>query len=194
MPTASATVTLASYLRDDFQQEQKRYPIPLTSLKVWDAMHTTLPGTPASDDCALVTGTPGTDVPTIQTTDPGGTSVTQKFAYEFTLPPEYVAGEAVSIQAYGACLTTVADGTCTVDFAAYKASTTGSAGSDLVSTAAQSINSLTHAAVTFNLTTSSLSPGDKVVVVGTMAANDAGNLGAMVPELASLDMLVQVKG
>jgi hypothetical protein len=45
------------------------FPIPLTDFRVWDAMQTPLPGTPATDDLGLVGGTFGTATPTLRTQD-----------------------------------------------------------------------------------------------------------------------------
>jgi len=191
---ATLTSTITGFVRSDLVDEIKYYPIPFTQMRVWDAMQTLLPAAAASDDAGLVTGTPGTHAPTIQGLDPGGTSITSKFAFEFDIPPEYVAGDSAVIRVSGKCGTTVADGACTVDFNAYLDGRDGTVGADIVATAPYSINSLIAQTSSFTITASTLTPGGKLLVVGTIAANDAGNLGAMIPTLMVVEMGLKVKG
>ena len=49
------------------QENNAVYPLQATDWRVWNAFHTVLPGTPASDDLGLIGGTFGTGVPSIQT-------------------------------------------------------------------------------------------------------------------------------
>ena len=48
------------------------YAIPMEKFRVWNAMHTNLPGTAATDDLELTTGTLATDFPSLQTGDLDG--------------------------------------------------------------------------------------------------------------------------
>ena len=176
------------------QDDAAVYDIPLTSLRTWDALATNLPGTAADDDLALITGTPGTDAPTIQAGDIGGASSTRKASFELTLPPEYVDGETVTLRIHGGLLTTVCDGSCTVDVQAYEVAAAGSVGADICATAAQSMNSLTFANLDFTITPTGLAAGDRVMVVLSVAYADSGDLGAMTPELTSIKVLADIKG
>jgi len=192
--TSTATVSNADIQRTNMVRERKVYPVALAGLRVWDAMHTTLPGTAASDDAALITGTPATDAPTVQGLDSGGLSTSSKFAFEFALPPEYDDGQVVKIRVSGGMITTISDGTATIDFAAYEITRAGAVGADLVTTAATSINSLTHADFDFALTATGLVAGDKIIIVGTLAVSDTTDAGVMIPELATIEMVMDVKG
>src|SRR3990167_10944895 len=156
---ASLTSTITGFVRSDLTEETKYYPVSFTNCKVWDAMITSLPGAAATDDAGLITGTPGTHAPTIQGLDPGGTTITSKFAFEFELPPEYVAAGSAVIRVSGKCATTIADGACTIDFSAYLDERDGTVGADLVATAPYSINSLTEQTSNFTITASTLTPG-----------------------------------
>lgn len=162
------------------------YPFPLTSGKVHDAMQTALPGTAANDDMGLITGTPGTDAPTLQGVDFGGASSDEKGAFEFVLPPEYRAGAAVTIRARAAILTTIADDDCLLDVEAWKDAGDGAVGSDLCTTAAQDMNSLTPANLDFTITPTGLIPGDRLIIRLSIDGTDAGNLGVMIPEISKV--------
>jgi predicted RecA/RadA family phage recombinase len=177
----------------DASQDLAPYTIPLTSLRVHDAMATNLPATAGNDDMGLITGTPGTDAPTLQGVDFGGTATDEKGAFEFQLPPEYRAGETITVRVRGAMLTTVSDGTATVDVECWKAGDDGAAGSDICATAAQSINSLTPANKDFTITPTGLVAGDRLIVRVSFAGSDTGNAGVMIPEISKLQVLLDIK-
>lgn len=176
------------------QEDLQPYTIPLTGLRVHDAMQTNLPGTAANDDMALITGTPGTDAPTLQGVDFGGTSTDEKAAFEFVLPPEYVSGETITLRVRAAMLTTVSDGTATVDVECWPASADGAAGSDICATAAQSINSLTPSNKDFTITPTGRAAGDRLIFRLSFGGSDAGNVGVMIPEISQVQVLLDVKG
>ena len=166
------------------------YPVPLTNAKIHDAMDDFLPDTAANDDMAIITGTPGTDAPTLQGVDFGGTTSDEKCAFELELPPDYIAGQSVTVRVRAAMLTTVADTSCTVDVEAFETDGDGAVGSDICATAAQSMNSLTPANLDFTITPTNLAPGDTIIVRLSFAGTDSGNLGVMVPEISALSLIV----
>jgi hypothetical protein len=166
------------------------HKLPLTDGLTWDALQTRLPGTAANDDMGLITGTPGTNAPRLQGVDFGGTATDEKAGFEFVLPHTYRAGSAVTVRIKAGILTTLSDGTLTVDVNAYKDAGTGLVGSDLCTTAAQSINSLTMANKDFVITPTGFVPGDRLMIVLTFAGSDTGNLGVMIPEIQNVAVLV----
>lgn len=190
LASVTGNVARANFTQDDAQP----YPIDFTLLRVFDARQTNLPGTAAADDMALITGTPGTAAPTLQGVDFGGTSTDEKAAFTFALPPEYVAGETVTLRIRGAMLTTVSDGTATVDAQVYKRDADGAVGADICATAAQDINDLTPANVDFTITPTGLVPGDVLEVVLAFAGSDTGNAGVMIPEISDVRFLLDIKG
>jgi hypothetical protein len=186
---------VGSVARSQLTQETLvAYQIPLTSLRVHDAMITNLPGTAANDDMGLITGTPGTDVPTLQGVDFGGTTTDEKAAFEFVLPPEYDAGETITVRVRAAMLTTISDGTATVDVECWKAGDDGAAGSDICATAATTINSLTPGNKDFTITPTGLAAGDRLIIRLAFAGSDTGNVGVMIPEISKLSVLLDIKG
>jgi hypothetical protein len=180
--------------RGDMKPETVAYTIPLTSLRVHDAMATNLPATAANDDLALITGTPGTDAPTVQAGDFGGADIERFASFEFVLPAEYETGGTVTLSAFGGMLTAIADGETVVDFSAWESTTAGAVGSDLVTTAAQSINSLTFADKSFAVTSTGLAAGDRLIVRVRVQASDEGNLAVMIPELTKIAVNLTVRG
>lgn len=176
--------------------ELQPFPIPLTDFRVWDALQTLLPGTPATDDLALIGGTFGTATPSIRTEDLKAAGATNKRArFLVQLPWEYAAGETITLRFKAGMITTVAGTTATLDAEAFKlqADPDDAIGSDLVTTAATTINSLTFADIDFVVNPSGLSPGDILDVRITMAINDGASATAVIGGLTSAKLLADVR-
>jgi hypothetical protein len=181
--------------RAKLAQEILKDNIPLELVRVWDAYQTALPTTAAADDLGFIPGTWGTDAVVIQTSDSKNTSVTQRGRFYFRLPENYVAGQPLSIVAHAGMKTTVATASATVDFEVYqKNDATGLVGSDLVTTAATTINSLTASAKEFTVTPTGLLPGDELDCRVTIAIVDVATATAVIGRIMKMHMLVSVKG
>lgn len=188
---------LTGLTRAKLQQDSLQvYPILPTAWRVHDALQSNLPGAGASDDLGLIGGTFGTGIPSLQTGDVKAAGSTTRYARcQFRLPPEFVTAGQVRIVASAGMLTTVADTTATIDFSAYKSDRAGAVdGADLVSTAAQSINSLTLGDKTFSIDGSGLAPGDLLDVRVAIATNDAATGTAVIAILAQCEFLLDIKG
>lgn len=171
------------------------FPVPLTSLRVWDAYHTVLPGTAATDDLALVGGTFATAPPMISAGDLEAAGATTRYArFQVQLPECYDAGQTVSLSIAAGMVTTVSDGTCTVDVQAYKLDKITGISADLCATAAITINSLVFGAKVFAITASGLAAGDVFDVRIAIACNDAATGAAVTPTIAAIDLLCDIKG
>ena len=176
--------------------ELQPFPIPLTDFRVWDAMQTVLPGTPATDDLGLVGGTFGTATPSLRTEDLKAAGATNKRARVLVqLPWDYQAGQSVTLRFKAGMITTVADTTATLDCEAFKLQDDpdDAIGSDLVSTAATTMNSLTFANIDFVVTPTGLSPGDILDVRITCAVNDAAGATAVIAGVTSAKLLCDVR-
>lgn len=176
--------------------ELQPFVIPLTDFRVWDAMHTVLPGTPATDDLGLVGGTFATATPSIRSEDLKTLGATNKRARVLVqLPWDYVAGQTVTLRFKAGMITTVADTTATLDCEAYKIQDDpdDAIGSDLVTTAATTMNSTTFADIDFTVNPSGLSPGDILDVRITAAVNDAAGATAVIAGITSAKLLVDVR-
>lgn len=187
---ASNPITRAKLI----QEALTPYTVDLTQLRVHDALHTNLPGAAANDDMGLITGTPGTHAPRLQGVDFGGGSTDEKAAFVFALPAEYDAAETITIRVRAAMITTIANGTCTVDVECWKLDGDGAVGSDLCTTSAQSINSLTRANKDFTITPTGLAKGDQLMVRVSFAGTDSGDAGVMIPEISRIQMLLDIRG
>lgn len=176
--------------------ELQAFPIPLTDFRVWDAMQTLLPGTPATDDLGLVGGTFGTATPSVRTEDLKAAGATNKYArFLVQLPWEYVAGETVKLRFKAGMITTVANTTATLDCEAYKLQDDpdDAIGSDLVTTSATTMNSTTFADIDFTITPTSLSPGDILDVRITVAINDGATATAVIGGITSAKLLCDAR-
>lgn len=181
--------------RSKLAQESLKQNIPLELVRVWDAFQTSLPTTAATDDLGFIPGTWGTDAVVIQTSDSKNTSVTQRGRFYYRLPENYVAGQALSVCAWAGMKTTIASSTATIDFEVYKKNdSTGLVGSDLVSTAATTINSLTAANKEFTIDPTGLTGGDELDIRVTIAITDVATATAVIGRIMKLYMLLSVKG
>ena len=183
------------FARDQLSEDSAAvYTVNFMDLRVHDALQTNLPGTAATDDLALISGTFGTDSPSIQTSDAKATSVTQRARFLFQLPPEYVSAGTCTLRIRGGMNTTVSDGTATVDVEAYEADGDTAVGSDLCTTAATTINSLTFGNDDFTITPTTLSAGDWLDVRITIAITDSATGTAVIGELSQIQFLLDIKG
>lgn len=189
---------LATNLELEYTQLAQRTfmaePVPFTACRVWDAMATMVVGTAAADDIALITGTPGTHSPKLSGGDCKASSTTRKVAFELAVPANYDDGQTFQVRIRAGMETTVSDTTATVDLQAYKPSGTGTVGSDLVTTAAQSINSLTAADKDFTIDSSGIDPGDKLICVVTLAVVDGATATAVTPVIYAITRRCDTRG
>lgn len=174
------------------------YDLPIQDFRVWDAFQTLI-ATAGTDDLGITAGAFGTAVPYITTGDVKAAGTTTRYARtRFTFPPEYVAGADVSFRLNAAMVTTVAGTSAVVDLEAYKSGRTAAGfaitGSDLVTTAATTINSLTPSEKTFTVNASGLSPGDSLDIRLTITVVDAGTGTAVIGAVAHAELLLDVKG
>ncbi len=190
--TGLAAQTRASILKQD---ANAIFPVMLTSLRVWDAFATNLPGTAATDDLALIGGTFATAPPTISAGDLKNAGATTRYArFQMQLPECYDGGETVTLSIYAGMATTIASTSCTVDVECYKIDKLTGIGTDLCATAAITINSLVFAAKAFTITSSGLVAGDVFDVRIAIACSDTGTGTAVTPTIAAIDLVCDIKG
>ena len=166
--------------------------LPVHLWKVWDALEDNLPSPAANDDLTIYTGTAGTDFPDLRSEDLKTAGATdKKAAILVSLPPEYRAGEDVSIRAKAKMSTAQADTSATLDFSVYEYSDPTT---DLVATAAQDMNSTTAAELTYTITSTGLAPGDRLLIVMTAAVNDNASGSTVQAVIEWVDLLVDIRG
>lgn len=160
---------------------------------VWDSgAH--LPTAAANDDLGIVVGTFGTNVATIQAGDVKTLNSTRYALTHVALPDYYDSGQSVTVRLRAGMETTVADTTCTLDVVCYEVGTDGTPSSDLCTTAAQSMNSLTEANLDFSITSTNLVPGDVLEIRIAVAYNDSATGTAVTPVIYNAAVLFDAKG
>jgi len=172
-----------------------KFLIPFTDFRVWDDMDTLLPSTPATDDLGLVHGTFGTSSPSLQTEDLKAAGATNNRARAMVrIPTEYDSGETITLRFRAGMLTTVSDTTATLDAEAYKSDNEAGIGSDLVTTAATTINSLTLADIDFTVTPTGVVAGDWLDLRITTAINDGATGTAVIGIIGAAWLLCDIRG
>jgi len=167
--------------------------IPLTNLRVWDAVASILPSAAAADDLGLVTGTWGTNPVRVTAGDVKASSSTRRLYFAVPIPANYEDGQTIQVRIRAKMETTVADTSCTIDLEAY-VGTSGTLGSDLVTTAAQSMNSLTAASYDFTINPTGVDPGDLIECRLSIAYNDAATATAVTPAIYKIALLCDTRG
>jgi len=182
-------IARSALVQDDLQP----YPVPVAQLRVWDAPSTVaVAASAANDDLAVVYNTFLTAGPTVETGDlKNAGATTRKVGFEFVVPPEYVAGQTITLRANAGMKTTVASTSATIDFqVARRAAPTV----DVCATAAQSINSLDAADKDFTITPTAVVPGDILDVVCSVAVSDTATETAVIGQINSIVLLLDIKG
>ena len=177
------------------QNTVQKYIVPLTSLRVWNALETLLPQPSANDDLGWpATQTFGTVSPYLETRDLKTLSTSLYARGQFTLPPEYDAGETVLCQIRAGALTTVADTSLDLDLSVYEVDRDGGVGSDLCSTAAIDINNLTLADNQFTINATSLAPGDQLDFRLEVAVVDSATGTVVKAKITEVAFLLDIRG
>lgn len=168
--------------------------VPVHSFRVWDAVASNPVSAAANDDLGLVTGTWGTNPVRLTAGDlKAAGATTRRIYFSVPIPANYEDGETIQIRIRAKTETTLADVSCTVDLEAYVGSS-GAVGSDLVTTSAQSMNSLTAANYDFTLSGSGVNPGDLIECRLSIACNDAASATAVTPAVYKVSLLCDTRG
>lgn len=161
--------------------------------RVWDSGQP-LPSAAANDDLGIVAGTFGTDVFTVQGGDVKTLSSTRRAIAHVALPDYYDDGQSVTIRLRAGMDTTVASTSCTLDVEAYEVGDSGGSGSDLCTTAAQNMNSLTPADLDFTITSTNLAAGDILEIRISVTYVDSATGTAVIPVLYKAAVLFDARG
>lgn len=175
------------------QRVLAEYAVPLTSCRVWDAVQTILPNAAASDDLGLITGTFGTNPVRVTAGDCKNTTATRRLYFAVPIPANYEDGQTITLRVACGMETTVASTSCTIDAEAY-VGTNGTLSSDLVTTSAQSMNSLTAANRDFTINEASVDPSQLLEVRLTIACTDSATATAVTPAIYKIALLCDTRG
>jgi hypothetical protein len=179
------------------QRTLQSFPVNPTQYRVWDANHTNAVGTAATDDLALttsaLTGSGATVLVSAGDCKNLG-ATTRRVAFFMAIPPNYDDGETIQFRIRTKMETTVASTSCTVDLEAFIVGTGTTVGSDLVTTAATDMNSLTAADKDFVIDASAVNPGDVLQCRLSIAVSDTGTATAVTPVVISVALLCDTRG
>lgn len=171
--------------------------IPFNDCRVHDNLAALLPVAAAADDMGNVPGTVGTTAPSLQGVDFGGGSTDEKCTFQVVLPDWYEMGQSVTLEAVAGMLTTISDGTATLDCECWVpdyANDDGTVSTDLCTTTALSINSLVLTEKDFTINPSvtghQLQAGNVLQFRLSFGGSDTGNAGAMIPIIRSLRLRI----
>lgn len=179
------------------QRVLQRYPVGWDTFRVWDAWQSNPVGTAASDDLALLSGTmtASGNAGKISAGDCKNLgATTRRVAFFFPIPANYDDGETIQFRVRAGMETTVASVSCTVDLEAFVLGSGQNVGADLITTNAQSINSLTPADFDFQVDAASVDPGQLLLVRLTIAVNDSATATAVTPSIYSVTLLADTRG
>ena len=190
-PDISANANIASSKME--QRVLAEYRVPTNAFRVWDAITTNPVSAATNDDLGLLTGTWGSSVNKITAGDCKAATTTRHIYFSIPVPPNYDDGQTIQLRVRAKMETTLSDGTCTIDATAYIAND-GTLTSDLVATAAQSMNSLTAANYDFTLSSGSIDPGDLLEVRLTVACVDSATATAVTPAIYEVALLCDTRG
>ena len=179
---------------DIAQQDLQPYSVPVTRMRVHDNLSSLLPSTAAADDLGIDGATFGTNSPSLITSDSKAASTTQYARFQFEMPVEYTSGQSVRVELAAGMVTTVADTSATVDVQAYESDNAGGIGSDLCSTAATSVNSLTQSDNQFVIDGTALVAGDVLDIRVAAAIVDGATGTAVKLRIGRTKVLVDIKG
>jgi hypothetical protein len=185
--TLLGTLARSSLTQDDL----KPYAVPLNELRVHDDFDAFLPETAATDDLGFIEGTFLTSAPAVRTLDFKTTTTTAYARFQFVVPAEYVDGQTVTLRVNAGAATTVSDGTLTLDAEVVRVAAPST---DICATAAQSINSLTAANKDFTITPTNVVAGDILDVRLTIAGSDTATGTAVLGQINSVTLLLDIKG
>lgn len=180
---------------DIAQLADAAFAIPFESWRVHDAVATNLPGTSATDDLGFYGGTFGTSGPYIGTSDLKTAGATTRYARtQVRIPAEYEDGQTLTLRFAAGMITTVADGSATIDVEAYALDEDTTISADLCTTSATSINSLTFANKDFVITPTSRTAGELLDVRVAITVTDTASGTAVIGAFAAAKLLADIRG
>jgi hypothetical protein len=179
------------------QRVLQPFPVNWADFRVWDAQVSNPVAVAASDDLALLPAAftasgASTLISAGDCKNLGAT--TRRVAFFTSVPAEYDDGETIQIRIRAFMSTTVASTSCTVDLEAFIVGSSSTVGSDLVTTAATTMNSLTASDKDFTIDAASVNPGDLLLCRLTIVCNDTATATAVTPTVSSVVLLCDTRG
>ena len=147
-------------------------------------MHTNLPGTAAADDLALITGTFLTSAATIQTLDFVNTTTTAYGRFQYPVPANYVAGQAITLTLNVSCAAGTPNLEGTVDAFVTRAA---SPATDICATAVQNYGSAA-ADYSFTITPTNVVAGELLDIRVKLTGGEDTAAGSWIAVINSITL------
>lgn len=196
--TGNTISSTAEILHTQLRQRTLRsFPVDPASYRVWDANHTNAVGTAAADDLAITTSAltgSGASILLSAGDCKNLGATTRRVAFFMPIPQNYDDGETIQFRIRTKMETTIASTSCTVDLEAFVVGTGTTVGSDLVTTAAIDMNTLTATDRDFVIDAASVNPGDMLQCRLSVAVSDTGTATAVTPVIISVALLCDTRG
>lgn len=178
------------------QDSLQSFTIPMTSFRVYDAMHTLSPGTPAWDDLGLVGDEVVNTGFSLQTQDEKsfGAARSHLSGVLYPMPIEYVQGGLVRIRLHAGMVGAIADVSAACIVNVNKSDEELGVGAELVVGGGQSCNSLAFADYDFTVEPATLVPGDLLNIRLAVLLQDNATGTPVIAAIGSVKLLCDVKG
>tara|TARA_R110000803_G_scaffold145496_3_gene211319 strand:+ start:532 stop:1068 length:537 start_codon:yes stop_codon:yes gene_type:complete len=173
----------------------RTYSIPLTDCRIWNSGQV-LPAAAATDDLGLDfgAGVSATVSPVLSTGDIKAASSTMYAAFPIILPDRYETAKSLTFNIFAGAKTTISDTSLDLDLQVFLSDGDGTANADIISTAAQSINSLTEATFAFAATETGLSAGNNLWGLLSITYVDASTATAVIGQVGKIDLVATCRG
>ena len=190
----TVTGTITHIDRDEIALESlARYPVALQSCRSNTGL--ALDATGGDTLFSIVNAGIGVGTLTLKGEEALSETEITTLCFEFALPPEYIANEDVKInvQAKYDDSSGGTVGAKTIDCEVYELGDDGTGGSDLCTTAAQTLTT-SFADYSFTVTDTALTAGDRLIVyVQTVIEETAGG-GALFAVIGSIEVQLDIRG
>lgn len=154
-----------------------------------------LSATATDPDFGITAGNIGGNSPSLRSQAASGAAKVARTRFSVALPPEYVAGGAITLRIHTRTSPLAAGtATSTVDLQVYESDKEAGISSDLCATGAQDINSTTWADKDFTITPTALAPGDLLDMEIRADVNDTGATSNAIAHIGAVQLLMAIKG
>jgi hypothetical protein len=187
----SPATTIATFARSTLTQDAlQRYEIAPYDVRESDLTH--LAASASAGKFGITAGTHGSASPVLVGEAASGNVKTDKCRFLFCLPPEYQAGETITLR-LRAKVGTLLTVSATLDVECFKSDREAGIGSDICATAVQTL-SATYANYDFTITPTGLAAGDLLDIEITGVANDTGGAVNDKIYIGGIGMLLDIQG
>jgi len=174
------------------QEANAVYALPVQTWRVHNTGQLLPSAAGGADDLYIDADNWATDGWMLKSDDANGTTVTQYAVNSFCMPPEYDAGETITLRL--PCIAgVIPDTTKTIDLVAYEDNYNGGIGADLCATAAQNVTT-SWANYDFTITPTTVAAGDMLIFRLAINFVDSGSGADVVASIGHPTVRIDIRG